>query len=107
VIRVDKLVVHPPAKEAQARRVGARNGNQWCHLFCDTPAELDRLHDVAAMAGLRRSWFQASPPASMPHYDLTPSRRAEALRFGAVEGDRYQLVAAMKLWRAHLKGVAP
>jgi hypothetical protein len=51
-----------------------------CHLAADTLAE---LHAFAARLGMRRSWFQ--PGRGRPHYDLTASRRAVAVRLGAVE----------------------
>jgi hypothetical protein len=53
-----------------------KNGS--CHLTADT---LQELHDFAKRLGMRREWFQ---PRSWPHYDLTPRRREEALRLGAV-----------------------
>lgn len=54
-----------------------------CHLMADT---LDELHAFAARLGLRSAWFQPHP--RWPHYDLTPGRRAEAVRLGAVEVGR-------------------
>lgn len=98
MIRVDALMQHPPAKSSQARRVGDRHGHLWCHLFADTPEELPELHRIAAAVGMKRSWFQDA--ASMPHYDLVPPRREAALRAGAVEGDRQQVVAAIRAHRA-------
>lgn len=71
--------------------------DQACHLFCD-PGELDTLHTFARRLGLRREWFQNRP--GLPHYDLNASRRAEAVASGAVEVDRYAVVATMKKWRA-------
>jgi hypothetical protein len=68
------------AKDARTRRVGARSGHQWCHMWCE---DLDRLHDLARRIGLHRGWFQNKP--GFPHYDLTPSRRVQALAHGAVE----------------------
>lgn len=50
-----------------------------CHLLADT---LDELHDFAQKIGLKRSWFQNG---SAPHYDLTASRRIEAVKAGAIE----------------------
>lgn len=50
-----------------------------CHLLADT---LDELHAFAKKIGLKRSWFQNG---SAPHYDLTASRRSEAVRAGAIE----------------------
>lgn len=49
------------------------------HLFADTDEE---LHDFAfGMLHLRSSWFQ---PKSIPHYDLTKSKRLLAIRKGAI-----------------------
>lgn len=67
------------AKEAQAARVGNRNGNQWCHMWTDGP--ISELHSVAVRIGLKTAWFQDK--GSLPHYDLTPSRRVKALQAGA------------------------
>lgn len=53
-----------------------------CHMFADTLAE---LHDMAQKIGMRRDWFQ---PLSFPHYDVSLSRKADALRHGAIEVDR-------------------
>jgi hypothetical protein len=53
-----------------------------CHLLADTEQE---LHKMAYKIGLKRAWFQPSPPASAPHYDLTESRRKEAIEAGAIE----------------------
>ena len=49
-----------------------------CHLMADSEEE---LHAFAKKLGLRREWYQ---PKSAPHYDLTPAKREEALRLGAV-----------------------
>lgn len=58
-------------------------GKKWCHMTADTEAE---LHDFAVNnLGLKRSWFQCPPKASMPHYDITESTRAIAIRKGAIE----------------------
>lgn len=74
---------------AQAERVGARHGHMWCHMFADeaSPAE---LHKMARRIGLQPGWFQGD------HYDLVPSKRAMAVRAGAVEVTREQSVA---IWR--------
>lgn len=85
------------AKGEQARRVGARNGHMWCHLIADTD---DELHEFAARLGMRREWFQAPPTASHPHYDLTPPRRALAVKLGAHEVDGRTLAQIMRAHRA-------
>lgn len=74
---------------AQAARVGGRNGHQWCHLFADEKDSTE-LHAIAFRIGMRRQWFQGD------HYDLTPGRRAAAIRAGAVEVDR---ITAVQIWR--------
>lgn len=61
-----------------------------CHMLADTVAE---LHQMADQIGLKRQWFQ---PLSRPHYDLSKTKRAEAIAAGAVELDRHELVAMMK-----------
>lgn len=50
-----------------------------CHLTADT---VEELHAFAKSIGMRREWFQAR--SSTPHYDLSPAKRAMALRQGAV-----------------------
>lgn len=66
-----------------------------CHLIADTNEE---LHEFAARIGMRMAWFQKS--SSGPHYDLTASRRAAAVRLGAVEITSREMVAKLKAWRA-------
>lgn len=68
-----------------------------CHMVADT---LDELHAMADRIGHKRAWFQSAPPASVNHYDLAASRRAKAVRYGAVEIDRNQLVALIRRQRA-------
>lgn len=54
--------------------------DRWCHLY-DDGDDLDALHAFADRLGLRRSWFQSH--RLLPHYDLTASKHAQALRLGA------------------------
>ncbi|QSM41677.1 DUF4031 domain-containing protein [Mycobacteroides abscessus] len=64
-------------------RMPARVGRlqaRWSHLMADTDEE---LHAFAARLGLKRSWHQ-KPGTAISHYDVTDSRRQEALRLGAV-----------------------
>lgn len=61
---------------ARVGRIEAR----WSHLTADTDQE---LHAFAARIGLRRSWAQY-PGTWKSHYDVTDSKRAEAIRAGAV-----------------------
>jgi hypothetical protein len=73
----------------QAKRVGARHGHQWCHLFADE-ADCEELHAFARRLGMKRDWFQGD------HYDLVPTKRVLGVRLGAVELDR---AAAVAIWR--------
>lgn len=62
---------------ARVGRIEAR----WSHLMADTD---DELHAFAASIGLRRSWAQY-PGTWKSHYDVTDSKRTQAIRAGAVE----------------------
>lgn len=74
--------------------------DQACHLFLPEPAlDLAPLHEFAAKLKLLRSWFQPSP-RHLPHYDLTEHKRHHAVRLGAIEVQRQQVVEAMRRWRA-------
>ena len=50
-----------------------------CHMLADS---LEELHEFALKLGMKREWFQ---DGSAPHYDLSKTRRALALKLGAVE----------------------
>jgi hypothetical protein len=71
-VYVDNLTVYPNAWGPY------RKGS--CHLTADTDEE---LHVFALRIGMRRAWFQEH--RVMNHYDLTGSKRAEAVAAGAVE----------------------
>lgn len=52
------------------------------HLQADTENE---LHDFARRLGLKREWFQDRPERpEMSHYDVTTSKRDEAVLAGAI-----------------------
>src|SRR5947209_20189104 len=52
------------------------------HLQADTP---EALHEFASRLGLKREWFQSRPGRpDRDHYDLTASKRDEAIAVGAV-----------------------
>lgn len=61
-----------------------------CHLFADTQEE---LHTFAQKIGLKREWFQDHD--LLAHYDLTKSKRAQAVKAGAKEVDRKFLIQFM------------
>ena len=87
MIYVDDLVLH--ATSPLGRR-------EWCHMIADS---LDELHAMASRIGMRPAWFQ---PRSFPHYDLVASRRARAVRLGAIECDRRIFVGHLQRIRAGL-----
>ena len=72
-----------------------RATKRWGHMIADTEEE---LHEMAHRVGLRRDWFQGD------HYDLVPTRRAMAIRFGAVALKRRQFVEALRRVRAEWAG---
>lgn len=51
----------------------------WCHMTADSDEE---LHAMADLIGLKREWFQDK---RTHHYDLIPSKRALAVKKGAIE----------------------
>jgi hypothetical protein len=63
----------------------AKNGFRgmiMCHMVADT---LEELHTMADTLGLKRAWFQGD---NVPHYDLSTSKRVEAIRNGAIPDTR-------------------
>lgn len=60
-----------------------KNGAVWFHMMADTEAE---LHEFADGIGLERRRFQDD------HYDVTASKRTEAVKAGAVEVTSRDLV---------------
>jgi hypothetical protein len=65
-----------------------------CHMIADTTEE---LHVMADKIGINRKWFQAqSLGHTLSHYDICQSKRHLALKFGAVEIDRKQLVEIIR-----------
>ena len=65
-----------------------------CHMVADSDAE---LHAMADAIGVARQWHQA-PPKHDSHYDLAQSKRALAVKLGAVEVTLRQC-AAMNIRR--------
>lgn len=66
--------------EATVPNGGRSVSSRWCHMLADTREELDAM---ALAIGLRPQWIQR-PGTAFEHYDLTTSRRAAALRAGAI-----------------------
>jgi hypothetical protein len=79
-VYVDQLIRPKPYYKSKNERWG---WSQSCHMIADTENE---LHEFARRLGLRREWFQNrhSNPR-LWHYDLTASKRQQALCLGAKE----------------------
>jgi len=65
--------------------------SQACHMFAD---EENELHAMADRIGLKRSYFQKHK--LLPHYDLTPNKRREAILSGAQSVDMKFVVKYMQ-----------
>jgi hypothetical protein len=77
-IYVSELRAWPQrAKPGAERYFGS--GKQSCHMYADSIPELIAF---AEQLGLKRIWFQ---PEHGGHFDLTPPKRAQAVRLGAKE----------------------
>lgn len=59
-----------------------------CHMVADTEDELNRMADLI---GVARKWLQRSRLGVL-HYDICQSKRALAVRHGAVEVGRREFV---------------
>src|SRR5689334_7556032 len=73
-----------------------KDGKIWCHLLTDNLDDLTELHDFAKSIGLKPRWMHNS---SMPHYDVTESKKALALKKGAVEITKAESVKIMQAYR--------
>jgi hypothetical protein len=80
-VYVDKLIRYHQTASTEQGKLYFGNGKQSCHMSTDTD-DLTELHELAAKIGLKRAWFQDHK--TMPHYDLTPIKRALAIRAGAI-----------------------
>ncbi len=81
MIVVDPIKIHPVHAIQPAAR---RWGQHWCHLMEDT-GDTAALVLFAAHLGLKASYLQHGDRPLLAHFDLIPSKRALALRLGAVE----------------------
>lgn len=53
-----------------------------CHMLADTD---DELHAMAKRIGVARKWWQSPARTSGSHYDIALTKRAAAVKAGAVE----------------------
>jgi hypothetical protein len=85
LVYVDALQKYPwEALHVNARHLKIRT---WCHLF---GVNRDTVIELALTIGLKLSWEQAPRDIAgmtIYHFDLTPSKRRQAVIAGAVEVD--------------------
>jgi hypothetical protein len=67
-----------------------------CHMLADSDQE---LHAMADRIGVARRWHQ-KPGTVHSHYDICLSKRAQAVREGAVEIGRRELARLIHVRRA-------
>lgn len=95
MIYVDDLRSWPESAytNPRVRALGAIHKHLWCHLITDGADE--DLHRFAERIGMKRSWAQRGKNGVL-HYDLVPPRRSAALRLGAKEVTRKELVQIVR-----------
>jgi hypothetical protein len=97
VIYVDNFRVPATVGRLRAR---------WSHLTSDT---VEELHAFAESIGLRRAWFQEAckhgrcVPCPHWHYDVTDTKRQQAIDAGAKAIDLREMGALMSVRRAAMR----
>lgn len=85
-VYVDNITEYPlDFVSEKARKYGAK----WCHMIADTPGE---LLDMARRLNLSPAYMQRGGSAKWIHFDLTPSKRAQAIRLGAIPVSSVELL---------------
>lgn len=74
-------------------------GMLMCHMLADTDEE---LHAMADTIGLHRRWHQKAG-THQSHYDIAQSKRALAVKAGAIEIDRTRLAALLRTKREAMR----
>lgn len=73
---------------------------RFCHMWADN---VEELHAFAGSLGLRRAWFQPFPKHRLAHYDIVPTKRALAVKLGAIQRD----IVKADFVRAREQGATP
>lgn len=63
-----------------------------CHMMADTD---DELYSMADKIGVNRKWHQ-KPGTVHSHYDICKAKRELAVKFGAIEVTRKELVLIIR-----------
>ncbi len=99
-VYVDDMRMHAKVGTLRAR---------WSHLLA---ADREELHRFAARLGLDRRWFQEKCRVEQAeqcphwHYDVTDSKRAEAIALGAEQITLHQAGDLMRARRAAMRAAA-
>jgi hypothetical protein len=73
--------------------------NKSAHLFTIPPASnITPLKQFAGRLGLKPFWFQWRQN-SLPHFDLSPARYAQALALGATQVSDEFMIQVLRQWR--------
>lgn len=75
-------------------KMGKNRTYIFSHLVADT---VEELHEMADKIGVQRKWFQSGPTKGADHYDITLSKKALAVKFGAIELDLNTREGKMKI----------
>jgi hypothetical protein len=78
-VYVDEIVGGYERPEG-AKETYTGGGEDWCHLMADTSDELEEFRQKLRLS---KSWLQHAG-TKQEHYDLTPGKRYQALRMGAL-----------------------
>ena len=90
--------------QATVRNNRFRHTSRWCHLMCD--GDDAELVAFAERIGLQAHWIQ-NPDTDHAHFDVTESRRAAAVKAGAVEISWRDTPALMDARRAGTRFTPP
>ena len=84
-------------------RMGQLGRMKMSHMIADTTEELLAMAD---RIGVARRWIQ-KPGTPWEHFDISLSKRAEAVKHGAVEITMRELAKKTRARRQTLQGDAP
>lgn len=101
MIYVDELISYQQRANTAQGRKHFGEGKKSCHMWADDEQELIAF---AKRIGLRPDWIQRK---SLVHFDLTPTKRAAAVRTGAQEVTTAEMVEHMRRLRDEIAATMP
>ena len=85
-VYVDELQTYPDSMIKPAAR---RYGFTWCHMTADS---LPELLAMARKLKLSPAHIQRGGSLKLIHFDLVPSKRVLAIRYGAIEQTAQEMI---------------